>query len=69
MKSFNINRQMITSTIKPNKDSEEISAGEGTFVYHGVKHGHSYLSQQCTTNFIKTVFSSSSTVPKSMSCG
>ena len=42
MKSFNINRQLITSTMKLNKESEEISAAEGTFVYHGVKHGHCY---------------------------
>ena len=32
--------------MKPNKDSEEILAAEGTFVYHGVEHGHSYSSQQ-----------------------
>ena len=69
MKSFNINRQLITSTMKLNKESEEISVAEGAFIYHGVKHGHSYSSQQCTTNVIKTVFSSCSTVAKSMSCG
>ena len=56
------------STRKSNKESEEISAAEGTFVYHAVKHGHSYLSQQCTTNVIKTVFLSCSIVAKSMFC-
>ncbi|CAF1285731.1 unnamed protein product, partial [Rotaria sp. Silwood1] len=40
----------------------------GTFVYHGVKHGHSYTSQQCTINLVKTLFESSSTVAKSLSC-
>ena len=68
MKSFNINRQLITSTMKLNKESEEISAVKGTSVYHGVEHRHSYSSQQSTTNVIKTVFSSCSTVAKSMSC-
>ncbi|CAF3883283.1 unnamed protein product [Rotaria sordida] len=41
---------------------------EGTFVYHGVKHGHSYTSQQCTINLVKNLFESSSTVAKSLSC-
>ncbi|CAF3419124.1 unnamed protein product [Rotaria sp. Silwood2] len=65
MKSFSINRQLITSTMKPNKESEEIAAAEGAFVYHGVKHGHSYTSQQCTTNVIKTIFSSYFAIAKS----
>ncbi|CAF3694557.1 unnamed protein product [Rotaria socialis] len=69
MKSFTINRQLITSTMKPNKEIEETAAAEGAFVYHGVKHGYSYLSQQCTTNVLKTTFSSSSAIAKSMSCG
>ncbi|CAF2145677.1 unnamed protein product [Rotaria magnacalcarata] len=69
MKSFNINRQLITSTMKPNKEIEETAAAEGVFVYHGGKHGHSYLSQQCITNVLKTIFSSSSAISKSMSCG
>ncbi|CAM4985979.1 unnamed protein product [Rotaria socialis] len=29
MKSFSINRQLITSTMKPNKESEEVAAAEG----------------------------------------
>jgi hypothetical protein len=37
-------------------------------VYHGVKHGHSYISQQCTTNLVKDLFESSSTVAKYLSC-
>ena len=68
MRSFSINRELITSTIKPIKDWKEIAAAEGSLVYHGVKHGHSYLSQQCTTNVIKTIFSSSSNIGKSISC-
>ncbi|CAF4990208.1 unnamed protein product [Rotaria sp. Silwood1] len=43
---------------KPKKD--EVAAVEGVLVYHGVKHGHSHLEQQCTTNVCKAIFSSSS---------
>ena len=68
MRSFSINRELITSTMRPIKDGEEIAAAEGCLVYHGVKHGHSYLSQQCTTNVIKTIFSSTSNIGKSISC-
>ena len=69
MKSFNINRQLITSRMKPNKEIEETAAAEGAFVYHGVKHEHSYSSQQCTINVFKTILSSCSAIAKSMSCG
>ncbi|CAF1253408.1 unnamed protein product, partial [Rotaria sordida] len=48
IKSFGINRQLITSTMKSNKEVEETAAAEGTFVYHEVKHSHSY--------FISTIF-------------
>ncbi|CAF1405669.1 unnamed protein product [Adineta ricciae] len=67
MRSFRIDRELITSTMRPVKESEETAAAEGSLVYHGVKHGHSYRSQQCTTSVIKTIFSSS-TIGKSMSC-
>ncbi|CAF5070966.1 unnamed protein product [Rotaria magnacalcarata] len=29
-------------------EAQKTSAVEGAFVYHGVKHGHRYVSQQCT---------------------
>jgi hypothetical protein len=67
MKSFNINRQLITKTIKPSKEKDEVSAAEGVLTFHGVKHGHSYLSQQRLTNVCKTIFSSS-LVANSLSC-
>ena len=69
MKSFSVNRQLITSTMKPSKEGEETAAAESTLVYHGVRHCHSYLSQQCTTNVIKTIFSSCPATGKSISCG
>jgi hypothetical protein len=59
MKSFDINRQLITKTMKPTTDKDEISAAEGVFVYHGVKHAHSYLAQQWLTKVCKTIFPSS----------
>ncbi|CAF5229914.1 unnamed protein product, partial [Rotaria magnacalcarata] len=31
-------------------EAQKSSAVEGAFVYHGVKHGRSYVSQQCTIN-------------------
>jgi hypothetical protein len=67
-KSFNINRQLITTTMKPTKEKDEVSAAEAVLVYHGVKHGHSYLSQQCLVNVCKTIFSSS-TIANQLSCG
>ncbi|CAF4868999.1 unnamed protein product [Rotaria sp. Silwood1] len=58
---------LITNTMKPSKEKDEIAAAEGTLVYHGVKHGHSYLSQQCLINVCKTIFASS-TVANNLSC-
>ena len=34
-----------------------MSAAEGAFVLHGVKHSHSYLSQSCTINIMQKMFS------------
>ncbi|CAF4140400.1 unnamed protein product, partial [Rotaria magnacalcarata] len=31
-------------------EAQKSSAVEGAFVHHGVKYGHSYVSQQCTIN-------------------
>ncbi|CAF1643464.1 unnamed protein product [Didymodactylos carnosus] len=51
--------------ITSSAELDKISAAEGAFVYHGVKHGHSYVSQECTINVAKTIFESSSSVAKS----
>ncbi|CAF3398349.1 unnamed protein product [Rotaria sp. Silwood1] len=55
IKSFGIDRQLITSTMKSNTKVEETAAAEGTFVYHGVKHSHSHSFQQyfMFCNFVK----------------
>jgi hypothetical protein len=68
MKSYNVNQQLITDTIKPLKEKDEICAAEAALVFHGVKHRHSHLAQQCLTSVRKTIFSSS-TVANHLSCG
>ena len=60
MKFYDVNQQLVTKTITVSKEKDEVVAAEGVLVCHGVKHGHSYLSQQCTTNVCKVIFSSSS---------
>ncbi|CAF3184543.1 unnamed protein product [Rotaria sp. Silwood2] len=62
MKSYNVNQQLITDTIKPSKEKDEICAAEAVLVFHGVKHGHPYVAQQCLTDACKTIFSSSTIV-------
>ncbi|CAF5093929.1 unnamed protein product, partial [Rotaria sp. Silwood1] len=49
-----------TSSFVEKPKKYEVAAAEGILVYHGVKHGHSYLAQQCTTDVCKAMFSSSS---------
>ncbi|CAF1253342.1 unnamed protein product [Rotaria sp. Silwood1] len=70
LRTFSVHYDGKTALKKTHEQCEiqKISAIEGTFVYHGVKHGHSYTSQQCTINLVKTLFESSSTVAKSLSC-
>ncbi|CAF3205487.1 unnamed protein product [Rotaria sp. Silwood2] len=53
--------------MKPSKEKDEIAAAEGTLVCHGVKRGHSFLSQQCLINVCKTIFTSSA-VASNLSC-
>jgi hypothetical protein len=45
MKSYNVNQQLITDTIKPSKEKDEICTDEAVPVFHGVKYGHSYVAQ------------------------
>jgi len=69
MLTFSIDRQLITTAMKPIREKDEIAAAEATLVYHGVRHGISYLAQQCTTDVLQTLFASSSPIAKSLSCG
>ena len=56
IKALNIDRQLITQTTEPIKENVELCAAEAVLVCHGVKHGHSYLSQQYMMNACKTIF-------------
>ncbi|CAF5111813.1 unnamed protein product, partial [Rotaria sp. Silwood1] len=68
MKVFQENSSL-TVFLVPQHESDTISAAEGVFIYHGVKHGHSYNSQKCTISLVRNLFESSSSVAKLMSCG
>ncbi|CAF3371750.1 unnamed protein product [Rotaria sp. Silwood2] len=65
MKTFG-NNILITHTSFG--EAQKVSAIEGTFVYHGVKHAHSYISQQCTINLIKDLFAPCSSTAKNLAC-
>jgi hypothetical protein len=66
MKNFRQNA-LITTLLTPTSELDKISAAEGALVFHGVKHGHSYRSQECTVNLTKVIFESSP-LAKSLSC-
>ncbi|CAF4695899.1 unnamed protein product, partial [Didymodactylos carnosus] len=68
MKTFGRN-PLITPSAVPSTELDKISAAEDAFVYHNVKHGHSYVSQECTISVPKTIFESSSSVAKSIRRG
>ncbi|CAF5159451.1 unnamed protein product, partial [Rotaria magnacalcarata] len=57
-----------TQFITPERELDKISAAECVLVFHEVKHGHSYRSQDCTVDLIRTIFESLS-LAKSISCG
>ena len=46
----------------------KLVAAEITLVYHGIRHGHSYLSQGCTVDVSKRLFHDS-TIGKNLTCG
>jgi hypothetical protein len=46
----------------------KLVAAEITLVYHGIRHGHSYLSQACTADVSKKLFHDS-TIGKNLTCG
>ncbi|CAF1117631.1 unnamed protein product [Didymodactylos carnosus] len=58
MKTFGKN-PLITSSAVPSTELDNISAAEGAY---------SYVSQECTINVAKTIFQSSSSVAKSITC-
>ncbi|CAF1685428.1 unnamed protein product, partial [Rotaria sp. Silwood1] len=42
--------------VTPSSVLTKLTAAELAFVYHGVHHGHSYVSQSCTVDLVKKVF-------------
>lgn len=55
MKTFE-NNSALVQFITPERELDKIAATECVLVFHGVKHGHSYRSQECTTDLIRNVF-------------
>ena len=68
MKSFG-NNALITSVMTPSSELDKIAAAKAAFAHHGVRHGHSYRSQQCTINLTKAVINTWSYITKSIACG
>ena len=66
--TFSIDRQLITSKMKPNREKDEAAAAEAALVYHSVRHGISYFAQQCTNDVLKILFVPSP-IAKSLACG
>jgi hypothetical protein len=52
----------------PSTELTKLIAAEITLVYHGIHHGHSYLSQACTADVLKKIFNESS-IGKNLTCG
>lgn len=69
MMIFSLDRQLITETMKPNREKDEVAAAEATLVYHGVRHRISYIAQQCTNDVLRILFGASSSIAKSIACG
>ncbi|CAF3468027.1 unnamed protein product [Rotaria sp. Silwood2] len=52
----------------PTSELNKSCTAEGTMVFHGVTHSHSYNSQACTINITKKCFPDSS-IAKNITCG
>lgn len=55
-------------TRKGSPEEDKIAVAELTSIYHGVKHGHSYLSTDCGNKGSAKIFNDS-TIASKMSCG
>ncbi|CAF2075861.1 unnamed protein product [Rotaria magnacalcarata] len=53
--------------ITPSRVLTKLTAAELAFVYHGVHHGHSYVSQSCIVDLVKKCFHESS-IGQNISC-
>jgi len=52
----------------PTSSLTKLTAAELSLVYHGVHHGHSYVSQSCTIDLLKKIFHESD-IGQNVSCG
>ena len=52
----------------PTTDDHNAAAAEGTWAFHTVKHQQSFLSNDCTSNLFKAMFSDSSIAKKILVC-
>lgn len=50
------------------KEGKSVAAAEGAFIYHTVKHAHSYLSADCSGNLFSCLFPDSK-IAKKYNCG
>ncbi len=54
--------------ITPSSALTKLTAAELSLVFHGVHHGHSYISQSCTTDLLKRIFNESN-IAQNITCG
>jgi hypothetical protein len=54
--------------IPPSSTLTKLTAAELSLVFHGVHHSHSYISQSCTTDLLKKIFSESH-IGQNITCG
>ncbi|CAF3791042.1 unnamed protein product [Rotaria sordida] len=69
VKSVESNRSKTVDTMFhiPTSDLQKLCAAEGTLVFHGIKHSHSYVSQACTVKLVKKCLLGSS-ITKNINC-
>jgi hypothetical protein len=54
--------------IPPSSLLTKLTAAELSLVFHGVHHGHSYISQSCTIDLLKKIFNESN-IGQNITCG
>ncbi|CAF4680811.1 unnamed protein product, partial [Rotaria magnacalcarata] len=62
------NSRSICDFIPPSSALTKLTAAELSLVYHGVRHGYSYISQSCTVDLLKKIFNESE-IGQNISCG
>ncbi|CAF4037025.1 unnamed protein product [Rotaria sordida] len=62
------NSRSIRDFIVPSSALTKLTAAELSLVYHGVRHGYSYISQSCTFDLLKKIFGESY-IGQNICCG